>query len=350
MKPESHCVYLELSAEREHKFYEVTVEGAELTIRYGRIGTEGQTQRKSFADSAGAQAEAEKKLVEKRKKGYGDAVRGQTEKKAVEQPRLKLPRKFEPYRERIEATLRPALLLELLEEEPGPLGSKVGGVPYRVRGEAWPTDTEGRPLTFLAQLNFADLPPLEGYPESGILQFFIGRDDLYGCDFMRPEEGDLARFEVRWIPEPQMDLSQLDAETHVFDAADDDSPLETRRGFGLSGKRVEQPMSWCDCHFEQAIGLDLYDDSEGPEDMTLGEWQQKKYDELATYGHQVGGYPYFTQEDPRMPDDPRILLFQLDSEAGKIMWGDVGIANFFIHPDDLTRQDFSRVAYNWDCG
>lgn len=145
-----------------------------------------------------------------------------------------------------------------------------------------------------------------------------------------------------------MDLSQLDVETPDFDD-DGFSPLETLRGFGLRGQQVEQPMSWCDCHFEQAIGLDLCDNSEGPEGRALGEWRQEKYDELATYGHQVGGYPSFTQEDPRTADDPRILLFQLDSEAGKITWGDVGIANFFIDPDDLARWDFSRVAYNWDC-
>ena len=32
-----------------------------------------------------------------------------------------------------------------------------------------------------------------------------------------------------------------------------------------------------------------------------------------------------------------------------IMWGDVGICNFFISPEALKRRDFSRVLYNWDC-
>ncbi len=47
-----------------------------------------------------------------------------------------------------------------------------------------------------------------------------------------------------------------------------------------------------------------------------------------------------------------ILLFQLDSDSedGKdIMWGDAGVGNFFIHPDDLRKRDFSKVVYNWDC-
>lgn len=77
--------YLELSDPNgaEHKFYEVTVEGAELVIRYGRIGTEGQTQKKTLPDAAKAQAEATKKLREKRNKGYEDAVMGVRQKRAV---------------------------------------------------------------------------------------------------------------------------------------------------------------------------------------------------------------------------------------------------------------------------
>lgn len=77
--------YLEFSAPdgSEHKFYEVVVDGAELTIRYGRIGTEGQKQTKSFAAPEKALAEATKKLSEKRRKGYEDAVPGVRPKRSV---------------------------------------------------------------------------------------------------------------------------------------------------------------------------------------------------------------------------------------------------------------------------
>ena len=54
-----------------------------------------------------------------------------------------------------------------------------------------------------------------------------------------------------------------------------------------------------------------------------------------------------------------LLLFQMDSEfltdgngnqtGVEILWGDMGIANFFIRAEDLLRRDFSRVLYNWDC-
>lgn len=41
-----------------------------------------------------------------------------------------------------------------------------------------------------------------------------------------------------------------------------------------------------------------------------------------------------------------MLLFQMDTddEAG-IMWGDCGVANFFISEKDLASKNFSRVLY-----
>ncbi|MFJ6728480.1 WGR domain-containing protein [Streptomyces sp. NPDC091281] len=70
--------YLELSQETggAHKFYEVTVDGLVVTVRYGRIGADGQTQVSSFATPQKAQAAAAKKVGEKVRKGYAPAVRG----------------------------------------------------------------------------------------------------------------------------------------------------------------------------------------------------------------------------------------------------------------------------------
>ncbi|SUC47704.1 Domain of uncharacterised function (DUF1963) [Providencia stuartii] len=71
-------------------------------------------------------------------------------------------------------------------------------------------------------------------------------------------------------------------------------------------------------------------------------------------GHRIGGYPFFTQTDPReyrKEIQDYVLLLQIDSdyETG-ILWGDIGVGNFFIHPEDLKNKDFSKVVYNWDCG
>ena len=70
-------------------------------------------------------------------------------------------------------------------------------------------------------------------------------------------------------------------------------------------------------------------------------------------GHKSGGYPGFTQWDPRSSEDTHdVLLFQLDSDMGadwKILWGDCGIGNFFINRENLKNCDFRDVIYNWDC-
>ncbi|KUP29404.1 hypothetical protein AU384_16870 [Bacillus halotolerans] len=45
-----------------------------------------------------------------------------------------------------------------------------------------------------------------------------------------------------------------------------------------------------------------------------------------------------------------IMFLQINSDDDiDLLWGDVGIANFFITPDDLRGKDFSNVLYNGDC-
>ena len=77
--------YLELSEDTgtAHKFYEVIVDGCEMRIRYGRIGTDGQKQSKTFATEAKAKAEAAKKIKSKTRKGYAPAVMGVRKKRAI---------------------------------------------------------------------------------------------------------------------------------------------------------------------------------------------------------------------------------------------------------------------------
>ncbi|GAA1369172.1 WGR domain-containing protein [Streptomyces beijiangensis] len=71
--------YLELSQDDggAHKFYEVTVNGTTVSVRYGRIGADGQHQVSTFPSAEKAKAAAAKKIGEKVRKGYAPSVRGQ---------------------------------------------------------------------------------------------------------------------------------------------------------------------------------------------------------------------------------------------------------------------------------
>lgn len=62
----------ELVDGKSSKFWEIDVQGAAHTVRYGRIGTDGQSKDKSFDDAAAAQAAAEKLVKAKVKKGYAE--------------------------------------------------------------------------------------------------------------------------------------------------------------------------------------------------------------------------------------------------------------------------------------
>ncbi len=57
---------------RSHKFWSIDVQGTSFTVTYGKVGTAGQVQTKSFASPEKAQAEADKLIKEKLKKGYAE--------------------------------------------------------------------------------------------------------------------------------------------------------------------------------------------------------------------------------------------------------------------------------------
>lgn len=76
--------YLELSeVDSAHKFYEVIVDNATLTVRYGRIGDQGQIKASAYPDNARARAAAAKKIGGKVRKGYAPAVPGVRQKRTV---------------------------------------------------------------------------------------------------------------------------------------------------------------------------------------------------------------------------------------------------------------------------
>ena len=62
-----HFIYQD---EKSHKFWAVEQQGNELHISWGKVGTNGQNQVKSFADAAAAEKAELKLIAEKVKKGY----------------------------------------------------------------------------------------------------------------------------------------------------------------------------------------------------------------------------------------------------------------------------------------
>jgi predicted DNA-binding WGR domain protein len=52
------------------KFWQVTVAGCGVTVRFGRLGTDGQVQTKEFPSDEAASVHAERVIAQKAAKGY----------------------------------------------------------------------------------------------------------------------------------------------------------------------------------------------------------------------------------------------------------------------------------------
>lgn len=266
-----------------------------------------------------------------------------------------LPHTLHPYLEKISATILPTVTMQLTARDDLSLWqSKIGGEPYLPLDTAYPVDSNGNPLALLAQFNFAEIPSLPNFPDQGILQFYIAADDLYGMNF--DDQQQQSDFKVLYFEQVIADPSQLKQDFSELEF-NEDTYLPFTGQYSIEFNLTSQPISLGDFAFAPKIlGVEeLYDFEDRFEGGDFEDDFIEPYDEVASAsGHRLGGYPYFTQTDPRHYNEKvqdYILLFQLDTDdaENEIMWGDSGVGNFFIHPEDLKNRDFSKVLYNWDC-
>ncbi len=254
-----------------------------------------------------------------------------------------LPKELQSYDSLILKTALPLIKITITEAETLSLwNSKIGGSPYLPNAENYPNNKAGNPLIFLAQINFAETPALSNFPTTGILQFFIGGDDLFGLDFDAPTEQD--NFRVIYYENVIEDTEKLHQD-FSFVEKPLVAPIEINKEKALSFELSQEVASAGDYRFDTLLeGVFKYFSEDDSWDL------KERYAEvLPAKGHKIGGYPMFTQEDPR-EEGHAILLLQIDTDsANGIQWGDMGVCNFFINPEDLTNKDFSKVWYNWDC-
>lgn len=277
---------------------------------------------------------------------------------------------------KIDEKIPPLPAMELVPKRAENLGvfeSKLGGVPYMPADFEYPKGKsgifKGRPLRLLAQLNFEKLPHIENFPRKGILQFFCSDDEddcAYGINFDNRTEQNGFRIiyheniiadESRLMPKESMPKFRNNMGNFPFEGE-----------FLLEAEAAEMcPVSSGDYRFNEAAfevlgkisGKNIATFNDAEEAGFGDDFWEKLYVMRDTERTCIGGYPFFTQDDPReyTPEiaDYGVLLFQCasffgDDTGDEIMWGDMGVGNFFISENDLKNLDFSKVAYNWDCG
>lgn len=120
----------------------------------------------------------------------------------------KLQEKLAPYRPLLDQTEKQIIRLHIKKGKTGLYDSKIAGDPYFPKTDVYPVDGEEHPMKLLVQINFAQLPKLKDYPESGILQIFISvHNDLYGMNYdNKTEQKD---FRIKFIEEPFLAQEEL---------------------------------------------------------------------------------------------------------------------------------------------
>lgn len=294
---------------------------------------------------------------------------------------------------------RPACRLRISRGDYGVTDSHLGGVPYVPRDGTIPTKEASGQLWLCAQINFAQMPPMEPFPQKGILQIFLPDWDFDGGFGLLGEDSrDQADWRVVYHPEVDETVTleacrakmavpweaatkeHMPRRPHRFDLEDiakgrthlwraPEVPLR------IAFSPVEQePVTDEDYRFDLLCAQELarrlpgadWEDfapyrlgSDTPEAQAA---LRKLWAQIQGGGSKLGGWARYLQGDPR-EDLPELaawdtLLLQLDDDPVDFPAGleddrdlnlNYGSMNFLIRRKDLARGDFSQVLAQWSC-
>ena len=248
-----------------------------------------------------------------------------------------------------------------LADELAVTDSKVGGVPYIPKGGALPRSAEGKPLFMLAQINCEQLPENNLYPKKGLLQFWIAdtEDPLYGLDYDDPCSNDFKRVLYFSTIGETLPIDDFISD-YTFD--DNHLPFNSKKQFALHFKKDTESISLEERAATQLF-FEKWNEAFSTQITTIDEFFEEVPNDICEEinasllkeptGHKIGGYPYFTQVDPREENDPHtLLLLQIDIDnvgGEEICWGNEGgVANFFVSPEDMANCKFDDVLFHWE--
>lgn len=239
------------------------------------------------------------------------------------------------------------------------LSSKIGGIPYMPIGEDWPKDSNGDEMPLLLQVNFKEMNSKQ-FPDHGILEIFLDKSLGYPPEYV-------IKYYEKIDNEYRKDINPVDVSEFV-----------TENSYKIIFKDAIDYMHTSDYRFEEEINKIL-------EDIIK---DKKKTDEIVKYARltksriaenardtreivsetiideicdkieniqiTMGGYPDFTQSDPRSYEKSKEnlaeCLFKLDSCGEHEFYiGDAGILSVLISMEDLKNAKFESAQLDWDC-
>lgn len=252
-----------------------------------------------------------------------------------------IPEFLQPFAAQLEKYALPSIKIKatpLAADGPPSQASKFGGLPFLPVSLLYPSQPDGAPLLLLAQINLSELPANQLLPPAGLLQFYVSAHEWYDYDnelsrvlFIEPAQlGEVGQTDFSFLPTDHTDDSPINGEHHLAFAA------ATEYG-GLEDERFT-------FHFDGLAGYEF--------EEKLPEAEQQVFSALLSgAGHKLGGYAYFTQGDPRtfspgLAGDMQLLQIDIDD---RIMFGDSGVAHFFIEEQALRNREFDKAYFYWDC-
>ena len=235
--------------------------------------------------------------------------------------------------------------------------SKFGGIPYWDFSKEFPTDSKGEKLNLLAQINFdKERFNDDRLPQKGILQFYISsNDDIYGMNFDKQDKQ--TDWRVVYHENVNYNITEEEIKNNgikTFKEATPEYYVPFNDTYKINFKMIDEVMGCCDENFNSIVVRILKDKfnvifEENKINDYLEQIDEKYYERFGTWGHKLLGYPAFTQSDPRYYNKEyskyNTLLLQIDTDDN-IMWGDSGVANFFINKEDLESKNFNNILYN----
>jgi len=273
----------------------------------------------------------------------------------------------------IESTIRPFVAIATTvsgRNSSLPWSSRFGGRPYLPHDTDYP-EIANKPAPLLAQINFAEVPPLGGLPTSGILQFYVVDQPTWEwhhtwfataerASMSYAELMELAGAKVLFFPDP---ILSVDAVTTDFSFLPPFEHSLIPESLDLDFQIKLAPMDvgglnhWVTALPDSEFFAENYD-------YALQELRDRASNHpllaealhlLSGDGHRLGGYPAFSQSDPRKQlfplafgenFPPYELLFRMVGQPGVNLHD--SILYFLLPPTDLQSRNFSNVLFYSD--
>lgn len=225
--------------------------------------------------------------------------------------------------------------------------SKFGGMPDVPKDFEWPKTKSGLPLSFLAQINCAEITSLDHekiLPSSGIFYFFCELSDM---EWEVSGNDSFVRI-LYYNTESQREFSP-----HPFS---DKLAKENRLPeYALDFESAANYPSTCEdleviFHDREQIQVASTDKYNAILDDIFKEMESKQHNgRMLGYAEVIQNSMLGNNPDPANA----VLLFQLNScdtpDGFSLMFGDCGNLYFYIQREDLSRLDFSRISFEAQC-